>query len=107
MMSQEHGHVSAFTGPLWGESTSGFLSQKASNAELWFLLAFRQAFKQTCVLSVFFIAHVTSILFLYFQDKEKFADLDRALRDNDKSEQADVITEKHKENVELTADCFR
>ena len=102
------GMFSVSTGPLWGESTSVFLSQKASNAELCFLLlAFRQAFKQTCVLSVFFTAHVTLILFLNFQDKEKFVDLDRALRDNDKSEQADVITEKHKENIELTADCFR
>ncbi|ELU04033.1 hypothetical protein CAPTEDRAFT_19108 [Capitella teleta] len=40
------------------------------------------------------------------KEREKVADLDRALRELGKADHADVITERHKENMELTADCF-
>ena len=40
------------------------------------------------------------------KDKDKVNELERALRDNEKAEIADVIVDKHKENQELTVDAI-
>merc|ERR1712165_94608 len=41
------------------------------------------------------------------KEKDKVLDLMRALRDNDKPDHADVVADKHKDDAELSAGCFR
>ena len=40
------------------------------------------------------------------KDKEKAADLERALREMGKIEVADIVMDKFQSNSEMTADCF-
>ena len=40
------------------------------------------------------------------KDKDKVADLERALKEMGKTEHAEVLMEKYQADMELTADCF-
>ena len=40
------------------------------------------------------------------KDKEKAADLERALKEMGRQETADIVMEKYQSNAEMTADCF-
>ena len=40
------------------------------------------------------------------KDKDKIADLQRGLREAGFVEAADIVDERHKDNAELTTDCF-
>ena len=40
IMMSWHGNAFCITGPLWGESTGGFPSQRASNAEIWYFFMY-------------------------------------------------------------------
>lgn len=40
------------------------------------------------------------------KEKDKVLDLERAMREAGKQEVADVILDRHRDNMELTTDCF-
>ena len=40
------------------------------------------------------------------KDKDKVSDMERALREMDKQDMADVFLDRHQGQMEMTADCF-
>ena len=84
MITTWHGNTFWITDPLWGESTSGFPSQRASNAELWyFLCCYPESVEQIVELPVIWntMMHIWHHLCCSITDMRQPAYLNMAVAD--------------------------